>query len=129
MFVHLHSIKCHGYLLCLNEVMMRMPPRNFTTPPSRKQASARHPCEEELKTLTTDWTAAKVREGNCREGELLHVDVRLEVHGELGLAGETQLAVGAGVGVGLEVAGEGPLPAAPVVAGRAGELFAPATAI
>lgn len=108
---------------------MRMPARTFTTPLSRKQTSACDPCEEELKTPTTDWTVAKVREGNCRKGELLHVDVSLEVHGELGLAGETQLAVGAGVGVGLEVPGEGPLPAAPVVTGWAGELFAPTAAV
>lgn len=70
-----------------------------------------------------------LREGNWRKGELLQVYVRLEVHGELGLAGETQLAVGTGVGVGLEVASEGPLPAATVVTGRACKLLAAATAI
>lgn len=79
---------------------------------------------EELKTPKPDWTATRVREGNWREGELLILYVGLEVHGELGLAGETQLAVGAGVGVGLQVTCEGPLPAAPVVTGRAGKLLA-----
>lgn len=64
-----------------------------------------------------------LREGIWREGELLVLYMGLEVCSELGLAGETQLAVRAGVGMGLEVASEGPLPAAPIVTSGTGKLF------
>lgn len=77
-----------------------------------------------IKMLQPYWFLARVREGICIEGELLLLYVGLEVNCELGLAGETQLAVGAGVSVGLEVAGEGPLPTASVVTCGTGKLLA-----
>ena len=71
-----------------------------------------------------------LREGSCKEGKLLLLllHVRLYVHCELRLAGETQLAVRTCVSVGLKVAGEGPLPTASVITCGTSKLLA-ATAI